>query len=159
MQYQIYYIDQEILKILNKDARFPYSEIAKTLGISNSLVHQRVKKMIETGIVESTTVKFHAKSMGFLTKSYTGIRLKEARYAESVMEELKKIEEITECNFVSGNYAIFILIFARDNEDLRRILYQQVHLIEGVAGTDTFISFDTCFERSIPIKAVKPNES
>ena len=97
--------------------------------------------------------------MGFLTKSYTGIRLKEARYAESVMEELKKIEEITECNFVSGNYAIFILIFKRDNEDLRRILYQQVHLIEGVAGTDTFISFDTCFERSIPTKAVKPNES
>ena len=153
MQYQIDYIDQEILKILNKDARFPYSEIAKTLGISNSLVHQRVKKMMETGIVESTTVKFHAKSMGVFDKILHRNTIKRSSICRICDGGIKKIEEITECNFVSGNYAIFVLIFARDNEDLRRILYQQVHLIEGVAGTDTFISFDTCFERSIPIKA------
>ena len=68
------------------------------------------------------------------------------------MHELEKIPEITECNFVSGYYAIFILIFARDNEHLQKILYDNVHLIKGVAGTDTFICFDTCFKRHIPIE-------
>ena len=53
---------------------------------------------------------------------------------------------------MSGNYAIFILIFAKDNEHLRKVLYEQVHLINGVAGTDTFICFDTGFKRNIPIQ-------
>ncbi|MGB0778215.1 MAG: Lrp/AsnC ligand binding domain-containing protein [Flavobacteriaceae bacterium] len=157
--YQIDFIDSEILKILQQDARHPYSMIAEKLNISNSLVHQRISKMNQAGIIKNSTLAINPGGLGYSTKSYTGIRLKEARYAESVMLELKKIKEITECNYVSGNYAIFILIFARDNEHLRRILYQNIHLIDGVAGTDTFISFETCFERTIPIKDQRTNEN
>ena len=151
MRYQIDYIDREILKILKQDARTPYSLIAKRVNVSNSLVHQRIKKLHEEEIISHASLKLNEKELGYNTKSYTGIKLKEARYSQSVMKELKKIEEITECNFVSGNYAIFILIFARDNEHLRTILYQKIHFIEGVAGTDTFICFETNFDRDIPL--------
>ncbi|MGB0837099.1 MAG: Lrp/AsnC ligand binding domain-containing protein [Flavobacteriaceae bacterium] len=151
MSYQIDYIDREILKILKQDARTPYSFIAKRVNVSNSLVHQRIKKLHEEEIISHASLKLNEKELGYNTKSYTGIKLKEARYSQSVMKELKKIEEITECNFVSGNYAIFILIFARDNEHLRTILYQKIHFIEGVAGTDTFICFETNFDRDIPL--------
>ena len=67
------------------------------------------------------------------------------------MQALSEIDEIVECNYVSGNYAIFILIFAKDNEHLKDILYEKVHLINGVAGTDTFICFDTGFKKNVPI--------
>ncbi len=67
------------------------------------------------------------------------------------MKELYKIDKIVECNYICGNYAIFILIFARDNEHLQKILHDYVHLINGVAGTDPFICFDTGFKRNIPI--------
>ncbi len=151
MNNQFDYIDKQILLKLRLDARKAYSQIAEELKVSNSLVHQRIKKLTQDGVIKNTTFILDEKKLGYKTKSYTGIRLREARFAKDVMKELSKIEEIAECNFVSGNYAIFILIFAKDNEHLQKILYDKVHLINGVAGTDTFICFDTCFKRNIPI--------
>lgn len=152
MNNQFDFIDQQILIKLRLDARKPYSQIAEELKVSNSLIHQRIKKLTNEKIIKNAEFILDEKKLGYQTKSYTGIRLREARFAKSVMKELEKIEEIVECNFVSGNYAIFILIFAKDNEHLQKILYDKVHLINGVAGTDTFISFDTCFKRNLPIK-------
>lgn len=145
------YIDQQILLHLRSDARKAYSQIAEELKVSNSLIHQRIKKLTEEGVISNTAFILDEKKLGYKTKSYTGIRLREARFAKEVMKELSKINEIVECNFVSGSYAIFILIFAKDNEHLQKILYDNVHLINGVAGTDTFICFDTCFKRNVPI--------
>lgn len=152
MENQFDYTDKQILQLLRKDARKAYSQIAEELKVSNSLVHQRIKKLTEAGVIKNTAFILDEKKLGFKTKSYTGIRLREARFAKDVMKALTKIDEIVECNYVSGNYAIFILIFAKDNEHLREILYEQVHLINGVAGTDTFICFDTGFKRNIPIQ-------
>ncbi|AUC85147.1 AsnC family transcriptional regulator [Polaribacter sp. ALD11] len=152
MENQIDYIDKQILIQLQTDGRKAFSQIAEELKISNSLVHQRIKKLTDAEIIKNAEFLLDEKKLGYKTKSYTGIRLREARFAKSVMEELIKINEIVECNYVSGNYAIFILIFAKDNEHLREVLYEQVHLINGVSGTDTFICFDTGFKRNLPIK-------
>ncbi len=153
MENQFDYIDQQILERLQQDARKAYSQIAEELNISNSLVHQRIKKLTDIGVIKNASFVLDEKKLGYQTKSYTGLRLREARFAKSVMKELSKIEEITECNYVSGNYAIFIVIFARDNAHLQKILYENVHLINGVAGTDTFICFDTGFKRNVPIQS------
>ena len=80
-----------------------------------------------------------------------GIRLKEARLASKVVLALENILEIKECNYVSGKYAIFALVYAKDNDHLRQILYNRIHEIDGVAGTDSFICFSTNFNRSIPL--------
>jgi Lrp/AsnC family transcriptional regulator for asnA, asnC and gidA len=149
---QLDYIDEQIIEQLKKDARIPFSKIADTLKVSNSLIHQRVKKMKEDGVILKTDIILDEKAVGYQTKCYTGIRLKEAHYADQVVAGLEQIEEVVECNFVSGNYALFVLVFAKDNDHLRSVLYEKVHKIEGVAGTDTFISFTTNFKRSVSLK-------
>ena len=149
---QLDYIDQEILLALKKDARNAFSKIASDLNISNSLVHQRIKKMKYDGLIKKADLLLDEKKLGYSTKAYVGIRLKEARVAEKVVEELYKIPEVTECNYVSGKYAIFVLVYSKDNDHLRRILYNQIHEIEGVGGTDSFICFSTNFDRSVPVK-------
>lgn len=148
---QLDYINQQIILALKADARKSYSKIAEDLKISNSLVHQRIKKMKEEGVVIKADLLVDEKKIGYHTKAYVGIRLKEARFAGEVVDALNKVLEITECNYVSGKYAIFILIYAKDNDHLRSILYNKVHQIDGVAGTDSFICFSTNFDRSVPI--------
>jgi Lrp/AsnC family transcriptional regulator for asnA, asnC and gidA len=148
---QLDYTDQKILALLKKDARTAFSKIASELSISNSLVHQRIKKMKDDGLLIKADLLLDEKKLGFSTKAYVGIRLKEARFAEKVVNALQTIPEITECNYVSGKYAIFVLIYSKDNDHLRSILYNQVHEIEGVGGTDSFICFSTNFDRSVPI--------
>lgn len=148
---QLDYIDRKIISELKTDARKAYSKIAENLNISNSLVHQRIKKMKDDGVIKKADLILDEKKLGYSTKSYVGIRLKEARLAARVVGFLEQIPEIKECNYVSGKYAIFVLIFAKDNDHLRHILYNQIHEIDGVAGTDSFICFATNFNRSIPV--------
>ncbi|WP_459210948.1 Lrp/AsnC family transcriptional regulator [Aquimarina rhabdastrellae] len=151
------YVDQQILTYIREDARKPYSQIADELKISNSLVHQRIKKLQQEGVIDKAAFAVDEQRIGYKTKSYVGIRLREARFAVSVVNELQQIQEIVECNYVSGNYAIFILIFAKDNQHLRTLLYEQIHQIDGVAGTDSFICFDTNFKRPVPLDIIQKN--
>ena len=44
-------IDRKILKFLVKNARMPYLEIARECGISGAAIHQRIKKLEDTGVV------------------------------------------------------------------------------------------------------------
>jgi len=148
---QIDYIDQQILLVLKTDARMAYSKVAKDLKISNSLVHQRIKKLKDDGVIKKADLILDEKKIGYSTKAYVGVKLKEARFADQVVEVLRGVEEIVECNYVSGSYAIFVLVHARDNDHLRSILFKKIHLIEGVGGTDSFICFTTNFNRSVPI--------
>lgn len=148
---QLDYINNQIIKKLNEDSRTPFSELAKQLKISNSLVHQRVKKLQESGIITGFSVQLDPKAMGYESFTYTGIVTKEARFAYSIAEHLKKIPAVVECHWVSGKYALFIKIVAKNNEELRKVLYEQIHNIEGVGSTDSFISFGVAFQRNVGV--------
>ena len=146
------YIDKEIIRKLGENGRMPFSDLAKELNISNSLVHLRVRKMQESGIIIGFSVKLNAKQIGFETITYTGIVTKEARFSYSISEKLKEIPEVVECHWVSGKYALFIKIVAANNEELREVLYDQIHQIEGVGSTDSFFSFGSTFKKNIPVR-------
>jgi Lrp/AsnC family transcriptional regulator for asnA, asnC and gidA len=145
------YINQEIIKMLSIDGRMAYSEIAKELKISNSLVHQRIKKLQDTGIISGFSIQLNAKEIGYETITYTGVATKEARFAYSIAEHLKEIPEVVECHFVSGKYALFLKIVAVNNEEFRKVLYEKIHNIEGVGSTDSFISFGSAFQKNISL--------
>ena len=148
---QLDFVDKEILRLLKSDARQSYVEIAKVLKVSNSLVHQRIVKMKQSGLIKNATLTIDEKLLGYNACSFTGIVLKEAHYAKQVVEELQLIPEVVECDYVSGKYAVFVKVCAADNEHMREVLYEKIHQIEGVSGTDTFISFGAQFTRSVPI--------
>ena len=49
-------LDKQILEYLVKDARKPFTEIAKDLLVSPGTIHVRVKKMEQMGIIKSTSI-------------------------------------------------------------------------------------------------------
>ena len=65
--------------------------------------------------------------------------------------EMEKIPEVTQCHYTTGNYSVFIKLFTRDNEHLKSILTDKLQSIQGIARTETFISLEEGFNRSIPI--------
>lgn len=151
MEYQLDYTDKKIIDELTKDARISYLELAKKLNVSNSMIHQRVKKIKEAGIITGEGLKVSPEKSGFKSCAYTGIVLTEAKFCDHVSMELEKIPEVVECHYVSGKYALFAKVHAIDNEDMRMVLYDKIHRIEGVSSTDTFMSFQTYFDREVQL--------
>lgn len=144
-------IDILILKELTKDARIPYVKLAEKLKVSNTLIHQRIKKYKESGVLKQAVYRLDELLLGYETSAYIQIMLTNAKFHRKVEEQLYKIPEIVECVNIAGRYALIVKIFARNNRHLRDLVYERIQPIEGVEGTNTTISFERAFVRNVPL--------
>lgn len=144
-------IDIRILEELTADARIPFVQLSKKLKVSNTLIHQRMKKMRASGILKNAIYRLDAWKMGFQTQAFTSIMLTDSKWHRTVEEALRKIPEIVECVNISGRYALLVKLVATDNRHLRDIIYEKIHVIDGVEGTNTTVAFETAFSRGVPL--------
>ena len=149
-KFQIDSLDRKILTMICANARVPYLEVARECGISGAAVHQRIQRLNRLGIVKGSEFILDPKTMGYHTCAFMGIFLERAGMFKSVVDQLKRITEITECHYTTGNYSIFVKVYAYDNEHLKRIL-DKLQSIEGISRTETLISLEQSFNRQIPI--------
>jgi len=150
-RFQIDSLDCKILSILTKNARAPFLEVARACKISGAAVHQRVQRLIRLGIISGSQFNVDPKKLGFKTCAFIGIFLDNAALFNNVSEKLIKIPEITQCHYTTGEYAMFIEVYTRDNEHLRAVLADKIQSIKGVSRTETFISLDILIDRQMPI--------
>ena len=150
-------LDIEIMEALQENARIPFTQLADQLKVSNSFVHQRVRKLRAAKVLRDPIFPLRAGPLGYETCAFTMILLKEASYLYPAVNELKKIPEIVECNNISGRYAIMVKIYAVNNNHLRDVVYDKIQAIDGIEGTNTFISFETAFSRDVPLRLEGPS--
>ncbi len=143
--------DVRIINELTSDARVPLIQLAKKLKVSNTLIHQRIKKLKESGILKNAVYQLDPWTLGYKTSVYTQIILENSKHHRRVEQELEKIPEIVECVNISGRYALLVRIYAKDNRELRDIIYEKIQVIDGVEGTNTTFSFETAFSRNVPV--------
>ena len=86
--------------------------------------------------------------------AYMGFYLKNPGDFSHVVEELRKIPEVVECHFTTGQYDMFIKLFARNNQHLLEIIHTKLQPI-GLSRTETLISFREIFRRQLPIEEVE----
>lgn len=145
-------IDRKILQFLIKNARMPFLEIARECGISGAAIHQRVKKLDDSGVILGSRLEVDPKALGFDVCALIGIRVTDPMKNFDTVNELKQIPEITECHFITGRYNILIKIYCTDNEHLMKTIFDRVLKIQSISTTETFISLDESFSRQVNVK-------
>lgn len=143
--------DIKIIKELEKDGRMAYSAIATNLKISNTMVHQRINRLIEQGILTGIKPIINEKKVGYDWGAFTGITLNKDQDSGRIIEELKNIPEITECYYITGSFTLYIKIIAKDHEHMRKILYEKIDTIPGIAKTDSIIELGCAFKRNVSL--------
>lgn len=145
-------LDEKILRLITKNARIPFLEVARECGVSGAAIHQRVQRLLNIGVVEGSEFVVNPRKLGYNTCAYMGIHLEKAKYHKQVSDALMKIPEVVECHYTTGSYAIFAKIQTKTNKHLKSIIDEQLQDIEGIARTETFISLEMDFKRQVPIK-------
>jgi Lrp/AsnC family transcriptional regulator for asnA, asnC and gidA len=144
-------IDKKILRHLMEDARKPILEIARDIGISGAAIHQRLRKLEAAGVISGSKFIINPKVLGYTTMAYIGIFLDRAMSNPRAVAALKKIPEVLECHYTTGNWSILIKVLCKDNEHLMQVLNKNIQQIEGVSRTETFISLNQQINRQISI--------
>ena len=143
--YQIDSLDRKILSILTKNARVPFLEVAAECKVSGAAIHQRVQRLIRTGVISGSQFNIDPKKLGYNTCAFVGIFLDNAALFNNVTEKIYKITEITQCHYITGQYAMFIELHTRE------VLAEKIQSIKGVSRTETFISLNIMIDRQLPI--------
>lgn len=143
-------LDMRILSDLSKNARKAYLEIAREGNVSGAAVHQRVQRLIANGVIQGSQCLIDPSAVGYETCAYVGFFLNNPSQYNQVIEKLKKIPEVVECHFTTGQYDIFVKVVAHNNDHLLNILQTQIQSL-GLARTETLISFKEVFKRQVPI--------
>ncbi|MEM6517457.1 MAG: Lrp/AsnC ligand binding domain-containing protein [Bacteroidota bacterium] len=150
-QIQIDGIDKKILRALMQDARTPILEIARLVGISGAAIHQRLRKLEKSKLISGSKFILNPKVLGYTTMAYIGIYLDKAMSNPEAVRQLKKIPEVLECHYTTGDWSIFIKVLCKDNEHLMEVLNKDIQSITGVSRTETFISLNQQIDRQIKI--------
>lgn len=143
--------DKKILKYLIKDARIKVVDIASFLGVTSAAIHQRIGKIKRSGIIKEFTLRLDEKKLGYNTCAFVGVFLdKNSQYSE-IIEKLKRIEEVVEAHYTTGEYGLFVKLYTRDNDHLMKVLNGKIKTIKEVTRTETFISLEEPITRTITL--------
>lgn len=144
-------IDKKILRALMKDARTPVLKIARKVGVSGAAIHQRLRKLEKSGLIEGSKFIVNPKILGFSTMAFVGVYLEKDMNNQDVIRQLKKIPEVLECHCTTGKWSVLLKILCKNNEHLMFVLNKDIQTITGVSRTETFISLDQQIDRQIKI--------
>lgn len=147
-------LDKRILTILMNDARTPFIEIARLCRVSGAAIHQRIQKLKEAEIIKGSQVNMNPQALGYNTCAFIGIQVNLTTHSthQEVFNKINEIPEIVECHHISGKYSLFVKIYTRTNEHLKKVIIDKIQSIPEITFTETFISLEEGFVRQLPVE-------
>jgi Lrp/AsnC family transcriptional regulator, leucine-responsive regulatory protein len=138
--------DRRILTLLQENARIPAAEIARVIDMAPSAVHQRIRKLEESGVILGYETRLDARAVNRGLVAYIRVRAGEAAHAHQITEVLTAIPEVQEVHRVVGEDCFFVKVRVSDSQALADLLDDELQRIPGVASTHTTIVLTTAKE-------------
>ncbi len=135
--------DRAILTELQKDARRSTKAIAKDLNIPRATVHERIKRMMDKGIIKGFTVVPDYSQLGepvtaFILISFLPNNDVSQRELAAKIAALDGVQEV---HLISGEHDILIKVRGRSMEGIGSLVIDKLRMIPGVGKTLTVASF------------------
>lgn len=131
-------VDRAILRELQRNARTPYSEIARRIDMSSATVHDRVKRMEEEGVIRGYSADVDPPVVGLNVEAVVGFRIVQGQ-SEETLARLEDLEEVQEILLTTGEWDALVQLVASDTEALRELMFERVPSIDGVERSQTMV--------------------
>jgi Lrp/AsnC family transcriptional regulator for asnA, asnC and gidA len=129
-------IDRNIIAILKADARTSYRNIAENIGKTEATVRRRVNHMIKEKLIKKFTIVLDEKSMDNPTKATIKIQ-PDLNKIKAIIDDLLKIDEITDIWRLSGDCGLFVRVEIPSIEYLDPLIEERISAIPGVQIKET----------------------
>ena len=135
--------DLAILGILKKDSRRSTKAIASELEMPRATVHERIKRMMEKGIIRGFTVQLDHAKMGEPITAFILISfLPEPTMSQrNLAQDIALMEGVQEVHLISGEYDILVKVRGTSMESIGSLVIDRIRMLRGVGRTLTCASF------------------
>ena len=132
------YTDKQILSALLSKGRSTFADLAAQVGLTAPTVHDRVKKLERSGVIEGYTANINPTSLGYDITAMVRITTDAGISSEDYESYLAEISEIQQCFSVAGEEAYIAQVLTRTPKTLEKVL-QRIKSIPGTASTKTSV--------------------
>ena len=138
-------MDAKIISALGADGRRSYAEVGAEVGLSTAAVHERVKKMLDKGVIRRFSISVDPERVGLNFTAFVAIRNDGGIHCRDVAPRLRAMPQVEELHSVAGEYDFLAKIRTTHARELEDVIYQ-IKAIEGVARTTSTVVLNTEFE-------------
>jgi Lrp/AsnC family transcriptional regulator, regulator for asnA, asnC and gidA len=129
-------VGKRLIEELQQDGRRSYAALAKTVGLSEAAVRQRVQRMVDSGVMQVVAVT-DPLQVGFHRQAMIGLRVEGDLVR--VADELAKIDEVDYVVITAGSFDILLELVCEDDDHLLRVLTERIRQLPGVRDSETFV--------------------
>jgi len=138
--------DYKILEILRRDARTPFTDVGRDLGISDATVHVRVKKMMDEGIIKRYTIVVDEEALGTNVCGFVLINVRPGSL-EEVANQLVENEDVSAIYEIHGPNDLIVKVGAGDLNEMRDLMLK-IREIPNVATSELTTIFKVWKEKN-----------
>lgn len=147
--------DKRILQAMQKNARISNLELADAVGLSPTPCSRRVKRLEESGLIQSHVTLLDQGMLGLKLTAYLAISMDRHtpdRF-EAFEAEVVEYPEVMECTVVTGQASDYLLrVVVPDMEYYERFLLGRLTRIPGVTGVHSSFALRRVIQRtSLPL--------
>lgn len=111
--------DLSILRLLQHNARITVKEISDKIHLSTTPVHERIKRMEETGVIKQyAALVDHAKvKKGLMVICYVSLKTHSKDAGTKFIKTIHELNEVVECYNISGEFDFMLKVVAENMDD------------------------------------------
>ena len=128
-------IDLTIINILRKNARTPYTEIAKKLRLSEAAIRKRIDKLVKMGVIRRFTIDV---SLENEIKAIILVKVNPPTPVSEVSKRIIKFNGVDVVYEITGDHDIAVIVHGQSMLEINKYI-DMIRDIKGVAGTNTMI--------------------
>jgi DNA-binding Lrp family transcriptional regulator len=137
-------VDRRILLTLHGDARISNSALADAVGIAPSTCHGRLRRLQELGVIRGFYTDVDPAAIGLPLQAMISVRLQSNARGKirSFIQQIRRKPQVMDVYFLAGADDFLVHVAARDTDDLRSFVVENLNLDADVAGTQTSLIFE-----------------
>ena len=138
--------DQQILNLLQRNARMPVAEIARAVDLARSTVQERIRRLEDRGVITAYELRLNDELLG-KPKYFSRVAVTvKAPHQAAVIRLLETIPQVRACETVSGVFDMMLEIRADDAVELDGVI-EKISALTGVERTESSIVLREFFRR------------
>ncbi|HPD08813.1 MAG TPA: Lrp/AsnC family transcriptional regulator [Methanomassiliicoccales archaeon] len=137
--------DRAILSALEKDSRRSTKAIAKDLNIPRATVHERIRRMMERGVIKGFTVVPDFGKLGEPVTAFILVSFLPNNHISQreLAEKISRLEGVHAVHLISGEHDILLKVRGESMERIGDLVIDKLRQMDGVGRTLTCTCFST----------------
>jgi DNA-binding Lrp family transcriptional regulator len=137
-------VDRKILTLLHGDARITNNTLAEAVGVAPSTCHGRVRRLVDLGVIRGFYTDVDPAAVGLPLQAMISVNLQSNARGKirSFIQQIRARRQVMDVYFLAGADDFILHVAARDTEDLRSFVVENLNADADVAGTQTSLIFE-----------------